>query len=54
MNYEKEREIKIKIIEAIQEAEEEFGFELDASKEAGTAEMIFNKIREEIKNERKI
>jgi hypothetical protein len=44
MNYEKSREIKIKIIEAIQSAEEELGFELNASQEAGIAEMIFNKI----------
>jgi hypothetical protein len=52
MEYERERKIKIEIIEAIQEAEEELGFELDANKEAGIAEMIFNKISEEIKDER--
>lgn len=52
MTYEKEREIKIEIIGAIQEAEEELSFELDASQEAGIAEIIFNKIKVRIKNER--
>jgi hypothetical protein len=49
MDYDKAREIKIEIIEAIQAAEEELGFELDAAQEAGLSEIIFNKLEKRIK-----
>lgn len=44
MNYEKEKEIKIQIMEVIRWAEEEYGFELDASKEVEMSNMIFDKL----------
>jgi len=44
MDYEKERETKINIIGVIQVAEEEFGFELNASQEAQLADRIFDKL----------
>lgn len=49
MDYEKEREIKIKIIGGIQESEEELGFEIDPSQECGIAEIVFNKIKGDLK-----
>lgn len=44
MKYERERKIRIDIIGIIQDAELELDFEIDASQEAGLAEMIFNKL----------
>lgn len=50
MIYEKERELKIKIIEAIQEAEENEEIEqLNATQEAELSERIFNKLKEDLK-----
>jgi hypothetical protein len=49
MDYKKERQIKIDIIESIQLAEEDAGFELNASQEAELAEIIFNKLQERLK-----
>ena len=49
MSDEKDRQIKIEIIEAIRDAEDELGFEFDAYKEVGLSEIIFNKIKEHIK-----